>query len=662
MGSYTKLKEAIAAVIRPNAAEEITGDVMQTALLNIVTSMGKYAQFGGIATPSTSPSLVDQNVFYIATQTGIYPNFSNVYVSGASVIYYDTLWRVHPLGLTESGSGGSGGDVEGDSTGERVTVNGPDKVIEGETAEFTARVTPGAKDVIWSITGGYGADSIHPSSGLLVLPVKGVDRNITVTATTIDTGVSGSKNLFVERVIYPEFATISGESPINQSATYSVHVGPSNINQPYDIEWELYGSAVDSGDVYIENISNDHLFCTVGIKSTTPATFELRATVTSASGSISVSKSVTKGETPGAAPDYTYIQIRQSESSPSTMIAGEINGTQIQLIRGGSNRYLGKFKNGKMYICQLIPGSTNTYYDGTPADLSGSEGDVFVKLPKFYYRALNSANDMWTLHFKINDDNIDSTWKTWDGNDLIGAYRAYYDGSKLRSISGQLPTTKLSQLQFKELARARGNGFSLVKWKHHCMMAMLFYAKYGTTNSQAVLGDGVEAYNIETGETNRLYMNDTVASKDKLFPVNFWGLESWWGGSFELLDNVKVNDGVVDGIWEITEDDGSVRNVVGSTQDGYISKFAIGENLDLVPIEVNGTNSTGFCDHYFNSSNTNRVCRRGGLANYEQAGIACVSIVSKEEEENGYNLTRLAFRGEIEELTVEEYKAIKDWA
>lgn len=85
MGNYEQLKDAIKAVIKTNGNQEITGEIMQQTLLTIVSSVGKYGVFGGIATPSTNPGAPDQNVFYIAGSPGRYDKFGNVFVENCEI-------------------------------------------------------------------------------------------------------------------------------------------------------------------------------------------------------------------------------------------------------------------------------------------------------------------------------------------------------------------------------------------------------------------------------------------------------------------------------------------------------------------------------------------------------------------------------------------------
>lgn len=75
MGNYEQLKAAINAVIKTNGNQEITGAIMQNVLDTMVSNIGAYRTFAGVATLSTAPGTPDQNVFYIASTPGVYANF-----------------------------------------------------------------------------------------------------------------------------------------------------------------------------------------------------------------------------------------------------------------------------------------------------------------------------------------------------------------------------------------------------------------------------------------------------------------------------------------------------------------------------------------------------------------------------------------------------------
>lgn len=85
MANYTQLLAAIQAAIKQNGTNDITGQLMQDTLTTIVGTLGRFAQFAGVAIPSTNPGTPDQTVFYLATQVGTYVNFGGVTISGTRI-------------------------------------------------------------------------------------------------------------------------------------------------------------------------------------------------------------------------------------------------------------------------------------------------------------------------------------------------------------------------------------------------------------------------------------------------------------------------------------------------------------------------------------------------------------------------------------------------
>ena len=89
MADWDDLKAAIANVIKNNGNQEITGQVLQNCLNNIVSNVGANATFAGIATPYTNPGTPDGPVFYIAIEEGIYTNFGGItLLDGISILLY----------------------------------------------------------------------------------------------------------------------------------------------------------------------------------------------------------------------------------------------------------------------------------------------------------------------------------------------------------------------------------------------------------------------------------------------------------------------------------------------------------------------------------------------------------------------------------------------
>lgn len=103
MGNFSSLRDAIAEVIRQNGNEEITGEVLQFILLEMVDGLGEGYRYVGMATPLTEPREMEGPAFYLAGMGGIYQNFGVDVPQGISVIKWDgTQWSVQTLWTVDS--------------------------------------------------------------------------------------------------------------------------------------------------------------------------------------------------------------------------------------------------------------------------------------------------------------------------------------------------------------------------------------------------------------------------------------------------------------------------------------------------------------------------------------------------------------------------------
>lgn len=355
------------------------------------------------------------------------------------------------------------------------------------------------------------------------------------------------------------------------------------------------------------------------------------------------------------------IYINQLESDPAKMISGDVNGSIIQWIRNNSHRVLAKKTGeGTMTYAVLDDNNSTLYSDGTTADLNGSEGDVFVKLPTFYY----AGNDDGT---GASGDNVEITFSKkpfensieWDTNILIGAYEAYYGNSKLQSISGVASSANISQANFKRYARNRGTGYQIVDWQMHCVLGCLFYAMYGNTDSQAVCGVGTGSYTKATGQTNTLGMNDTIASvngNDQ--SINFWGLENWWGNKIEWMEGMNSTAA----LYVETEDPDPFpgRNFYWPRSTSFGRHFRFGRYLDLAcDTSDNGNVSTYYCDMNYGPNNASLILARSCYVSYMHGGVAYAFASYGASSTSSYCGSRLAFRGEcVESESVAAFKAL----
>lgn len=351
------------------------------------------------------------------------------------------------------------------------------------------------------------------------------------------------------------------------------------------------------------------------------------------------------------------IYINQLESDPAKMITGDINGEIIQWIRQNSHRVLAKKTGeGTITYIELDDNNSNKYAaDGSEAKTDGTEGDVFVKLPTFYYHGTEGDNVELRFSKTPFEDSVE-----WDTNILIGTYEAYNSGSYLYSRSGIKSSADMQQRHAKLYAQGRGRGYQLVDWQMHCVLGCLFYAMYGNTNSQVICGSGTDSYSKICGETNSLGMNDTASKNSNTISINFWGLENWWGGKSELMQE----DGIRKAISTYDPVTKGTRAISIPIYRGfYPKKMIFGKYMDLIPMSDDPKSEdylVGYCDYQYldNTKLFHVACRSGSEWNHS-CGVSLISTQNKSTDFDTATSSRLAFRGVCTKAeSVEAFKSL----
>lgn len=343
-----------------------------------------------------------------------------------------------------------------------------------------------------------------------------------------------------------------------------------------------------------------------------------------------------------------YYILDDTVNDPATKVTLTPEVTDvINWIRANSHRVLAKkTSDGVCKVIRLMDSDTTKYFDGTPAPITDTNYDVMMMMPEFWYTAESAGADKWKIWFADGNPEDGKKWHKWDHGHLIGVYEAYNASNKVYSVSGKDSTGSVSQANFKTYARNKGKGYTIIDWQAHCIMAFLFYGYYKNTNSQGKCGVGTNDYQKQTGQTNSLGMTDTTTANGNSMSINFWGLENWWGNKYEWMDNIVVDARV----WKITEKDGSVRTAgTGGSADGWITKLLVGDQLDMIPVAVGGSETTGYSDYYYQSSSTSRVVRRSYSYSYAYGGVSCADALVGSSFTGSYGGSRLAFNGTIVE-------------
>ena len=303
------------------------------------------------------------------------------------------------------------------------------------------------------------------------------------------------------------------------------------------------------------------------------------------------------------------VKIDLSNSNPSTCItaADDLVGMSQDDIDSFFGHYPVLLKNGAE-VGKLKTTDFTKFEDGTSADItSGSAGDVMIAFPRRGLKISTSGN---ILTVSMTDNPDDSNFKYYahtrgtTAKDVfyLGAYKGYEANSKLRSLSGKVPTANKTIGAFRTLAQANGTGYEQSGFYQLMFRQAMYLIKYQNLDSQSAVGKGYVGGSAaaNTGATNKGgmdYGTTSTTTQMKLF-----GLEDFWGNIWEWIDGVVTNS--TRNI--LTATDSFNDNGTGYTDRGqgatsnignYMSKPQGTSETGFLAREVAGSATTYFCDY-----------------------------------------------------------------
>lgn len=293
--------------------------------------------------------------------------------------------------------------------------------------------------------------------------------------------------------------------------------------------------------------------------------------------------------------DVVGVQINYSTGT-NTRLAGAIGLT--------SGESFDKFKmfGGRKRCNVADDGTILAYYGDDDYKEDGSNGQVMVYQPKFYYLVVPIAyepidNEVGGYHLKVANYYVSDTLRPGfkvhpafineDGLEvdyiLIGAYEASiydtsanaylkqdeqvadFDKDLLCSISNVKPcsglTQNLTSANVEKLAKNRGKGWHSTSIKDVSMEQLLMIIELGTMNTQNGINQGVvsiddnSSYNcaVQTGSTSSLgnatgrattsigYKGEdrTEYTGDSQTSISFRGIENFWGNIWKSIEGLR---------------------------------------------------------------------------------------------------------------------------
>ncbi len=262
-------------------------------------------------------------------------------------------------------------------------------------------------------------------------------------------------------------------------------------------------------------------------------------------------------------------------------------------------------------------------------------GNVFVRIPKFYILKDEGEDYFkWAVSQTKYGEDWYLPWCFWDFDNEeelpyvdVGAYEASLEDDKLASVAGVMPLVNTNIVEFREYAEANNTGglrgYQQYDVHVHDIIQTLLFIEFATLNLQSIMMG-----NVESGETKPTGFSDQVAASSGSpvdntsgnYPCVWRGIENPYGNIFKWVDGINITDHRA---WVCKDSARYTSNVfanpyeqlnyTNATSNGYAKFMGFDSTLPFAqfPINSGGSDSTYFCDSYYQSSGE-RVARVGG--------------------------------------------------
>ena len=268
-----------------------------------------------------------------------------------------------------------------------------------------------------------------------------------------------------------------------------------------------------------------------------------------------------------------------------------------------------------------------------------SEGNVFIRIPKFYTKITKNSDGSYKHQISgVRYSGFTTLFVDGKGNEidyvLVGKYEASGSSTKAYSKSGQTVLVNITLPDLRTACKANGAGYQQYDFLIDAIIKELFMIEFATTNSQSIMQGYTASSNtaaLQTGHTdsvktpsgsaNNGHGEDcTACNTDGKHACKYRGIENPWGNVWTWCDGITFSAEKVyiclDPEKYVSENTEQPYNYVGDRpismdwikEIEYFDKFPL---LGYTKTVSGGSSSTYYCD-YFNSSSSGTVLSVGG--------------------------------------------------
>lgn len=479
MANYATLKAAIQDVVKTNGNNEITGALLQQSLLAMINSLGASYQLVGVAQQSTSPGTPDHNVAYLAGP-GSYPNFNTAIVPNGymGVFKYNGSWIIETVQV---------GKLYDTQINDIYSILSQILGAEAVTINLSDY-----DEQVGTISGGkfHNSGGNYPNWRFVLVPVSeyaGRTLHIVPRSTSYGTQYTFINDDILVNNVAPNFSTGYSDTVTNYTQF--------DVVVPTDAQY-LY--------IRTQNVSTGTDYKPQSIVVTALAGL-LEQKVDKVAG-----KGLSTNDYTGA--DKAKVDSISAEKFGVKWSLTDINdlgqrtfgavGMTATIGIGNTNGHSdfdSLFPWSQIKRCNITTNSNGakivTFEGETGFALDGSNGDVFVRIPKF--KSDRYVDSDGKMNVVIGDGFVHPAFVE-NGQELdeifIGAFEASVVSNLVYSRSGLIPGNNITAPDFLEKAAARGVGYSLADMRCADLLWRLAAVEFGCRNSNQIFGYGYADY------------------------------------------------------------------------------------------------------------------------------------------------------------------------
>ena len=255
-----------------------------------------------------------------------------------------------------------------------------------------------------------------------------------------------------------------------------------------------------------------------------------------------------------------------------------------------------------------------------------ADGNVMIRIPKFYYKITNSN---YSLSIQISTTSQSGfkvspahqkrySWDIERDYVYIGKYKC---NSSYKSISSQAPIVNITRSTARDGCRMQGtssniDGYYQQDFALFWTIRMLYIVEFADWNSQAVIGygGGNGSSSVVTGTTNNMqYHTGTMKSSRTAYGtgVQYRNIEDPWGNVYEFVDGIYFNGSNIFIVYfpdNFSDSDNGVNIGTRLTSGGFISNLSTGSgdyDWAMYPSGNSGSQSTkipDYCSYLYKTS------------------------------------------------------------